>query len=173
MKRSLVISTVVATLAVALTASAQLTPAPAAPSSGASANACAPLPGPRATPAGQSTLYGHIRSLTRKGGRFEMRFDPALVLTGLPAERAALEDTGSSDVPNDSYVVDESHRLYTFAVPATAHVTVLPGGRPCTTVSTVAKLARLVKTGAHPAFQIRISPKYPSPVLSIDQQYHP
>ena len=43
---------------------------------------------PAATPAGQTTLYGHIESLTRKGNRYELRFDPALWLTGVPAERA-------------------------------------------------------------------------------------
>jgi hypothetical protein len=174
MKPPLVILGAVAMLVAALSASSQLMAAPAAP---AKAKACSPLLRlPPATQAGQSTIYGHIKSLTRKGGRFEMRFDPALMLTGLPAERAALEDTGSSDVPNDSYVVEEGHRLLTFVVPATAHVTVitgLPGRGPCTTAVSVAKLARVVKSGSGFGFWIRIGEKYPSPVLSLDQQYHP
>ena len=47
---------------------------------------------PPAAPAGQWVLFGHIRSLARKNGRFEMRFDPAWVLSGVTAERAAVED---------------------------------------------------------------------------------
>jgi hypothetical protein len=176
MKPSLVILTALAMLA-ALSASAQLVAAPSAPASVAQAKSCSPLLRlPQATQAGQSTLYGHIKSLTRKGSRFEMRFDPALMLTGVTASRAALEDTGSSDVPNDSYVVDESHRLFTYVVSATAHVTVitgLPGRGPCTTAITIAKLLSRVKAGTDLGFWIRISGKYPSPVLSLDQQYHP
>ena len=53
-------------------------------------------------------LYGHIKKLTRKGGHYELRFDPAWFTSGVTASRAALEDTGSSDVPNDNYVVEGS-----------------------------------------------------------------
>ena len=42
--------------------------------------------------------YGHVKSLTRKGNHFELRFDPAWWLTGLTARRAALQDTGSAEV---------------------------------------------------------------------------
>jgi hypothetical protein len=52
--------------------------------------------------------YGYIKSLEPKGGAYQMRFDPAWLLTGKAANQAALEDTGSSDVPNDNYVVNES-----------------------------------------------------------------
>src|SRR5438045_2286270 len=83
---------------------------------------------PRAAPAGQMTLFGHIRRLTRRGGHFELRFDPAWFTTGLTASRAKLEDTGSSDVPNDVYVIEEGHRLLTYIVPTTAQVTVLADG---------------------------------------------
>jgi len=37
---------------------------------------------PRATPAGQQSLYGHISSLTRKGNHYVLRFDPAWLLGG-------------------------------------------------------------------------------------------
>src|SRR5258706_15724722 len=81
--------------------------------------ACAPLLVlPRAASAGEFTLYGHIKSLKRKGARFELRFDPASWLTGVTAARAALEDTGSSDVPNDYYIREDGHRLLTYPVPA-------------------------------------------------------
>ena len=121
-------------------------------------------------------MYGHIRSLTRKDGRFEVRFDPALWLTGTTAQRAKLEDTGSSDVPNDSYVVEEGHRLLTYTVPANAHATIitgLPGRGPCTTAVSVAKLTQVAKSGTGFGFWIRIDQKYPSPVFQLDQQYQP
>ena len=66
-----------------------------------------------------------------RGFRIEVRFDPAWFLSGVTASRAALEDTGSSDVPNDNYVVEEGHRLLTYLVPETAHITVLTkSGKP-------------------------------------------
>jgi hypothetical protein len=132
--------------------------------------------------------YGHIKSLARKGRRFELRFDPAWWLTGLTAERAAVEDKAirpGEAVPNDYYIVDETHRLLTYVVPATAHVTVLTrrgaGPIPATAIS-VSELAQIVK-GKNPrhrrltepkaGFWIRIGNKYPGPVLSLDQQYQP
>ena len=121
---------------------------------------------PPATAAGEQTLYGHVRSLVRKGRRFELRFDPAWLLTGVTATRASLEDTGSSDVPNDTYTRDESHRLLTFLVPPTARVTVLARGT-CSTRTTVAKLAR---SGSRAAFWIRVRD---DTVRSIDQPYDP
>ena len=69
---------------------------------------------PRASAAGRQSLWGHIRSVTRSGGRWQMKFDPALLLFGTAAEQAAYEDTGSRDVPNDSDSVDESRRVYTY-----------------------------------------------------------
>src|SRR5436190_21175275 len=88
--------------------------------------------------------FGHIRSLVRFGDGFKLRFDPAEFATGVTANDSALQDTGSNDVPNDNYVVDESHRLYSYLVPADAHVTVLAAGVEGTPI-TVAQLAKLVK----------------------------
>lgn len=169
MKPSLVILAAAAALVAAGSASRLV----AAPSSSATAKQR------------ENVLYGHIKSLTRAGGRFELRFDPALWLTGFTAQRAKLEDTGSSDVPNDYYIVDESRRLLTYLVPATAHVTVLTrhGSGPIpTTAITVAELAQILK-GKNPkhrqltepkaGFWIRIGYKYPNPALSLDQQYQP
>ena len=176
MKPSLVILTTIAILGAAFSSS-QLMAARATPSATASANACSPLLPPQATPAGQTRMYGHIKSLTRKRHHFELRFDPAWWLTGVPAERAAVEDKAirpGEPVPNDYYIVDEGHRLLTFVVPTTARVTVLPGGKPCTAATSVAKLAEMVKNGnVRLGFWIRIGEKYPSPVLSVDQQYQP
>jgi hypothetical protein len=170
MKPSLVILTAVAILVAAVSASSRLSAA-----SGSSAAAAKQR---------QVVQYGHIKSLTRTGHRFEMRFDPAWWLTGVTAERAC----GCKPVANDYYIVDESHRLLTYVVPATAQVTVLTRGGALdssgfpTTGITVSELAQIVK-GKNPAhrrllepkagFWIRIGNKYPSPALSLDQQYQP
>jgi hypothetical protein len=131
------------------------------------ANPCPPLLRlPPAAAAGEFTMYGHIKSLTHNGARFVLRFDPALWLTGVTASQASFEDTGSRDVANDYYVVDEGHRLLTFRVPANAHVTVLRHGT-CTTQTTVAKLARSIPPDG---FWIRVRI---DTVRSLDQQYRP
>jgi hypothetical protein len=129
----------------------------------------------------QVVEFGYIKSLEPNGGGYEMRFDPAWLLTGKTASQAALEDTGSSDVPNDSYVVNESTRAYSFIVPANAHVRVLTAGSNLNgTPITVAQLAQLA-AGKNPfpkplfepistGFWISIRN---DTVDSLDQQYHP
>ena len=134
---------------------------------------------PAERPAG--LFYGHIRSMTRTGRRFEMRFDPAWWLTGVAAQRAALEDTGSGDVPNDYYIVEEGHRLLTVVVSSTARVDVLTGAAQHARIST-AELAQIVN-GRNPrhrrlferraGFWIRIGEQYPNPAVSLFQQYQP
>ncbi len=123
--------------------------------------------------------FGYIKSLTRKGALFELRFDPAWLLSGKTASQAAFEDTGSKDVPNDFYRVDEGHRLLTYLVPAGARVTVLTQGVNGTPI-TVAQLAQLVAGKnplSHPLYEplatgfwivTRIDT-----VRSLDQQYFP
>jgi len=125
--------------------------------------------------------FGYIKSLKPKGSGFELRFDPAWLLTGKTASQAALEDTGSSDVPNDSYVVNESPRAYTYIVPANANVRVLTAGSNLNgTPITVAQLAQLAG-GKNPfpkplfepistGFWISIRN---DTVGSLQQQYHP
>lgn len=154
-----------------------------APASSNSTGEVALLKLPQATPAGQVTLFGHIKSLTRKDGRWEMRFDPALLLRGVAAERAALEDTGSSDVPNDSYTLELGHRLVTYVVASNATVTVVTKGLGTATIP-VSELAQILK-GKNPmnrplfdranglGYWIRVGEKYPNAVLSLDQQFHP
>lgn len=123
--------------------------------------------------------FGHIRSLKRNEGKYILRFDPAQHLTGVAASVAAEEDTGSSDVPNDYYVVDESDRLFTYKVPADAHVTVLANGVEGTRI-TVAQLAKLVKGKdplGHPLFEPLQTGVWilieADTVRAIDQQYVP
>jgi hypothetical protein len=179
MKPVLVALTVVTGLALAVSASSRLLAAPASAADAAKEQSAFRLL-PPAAPAGQMTLYGHIKALTRKGGRFEMRFDPAWFTSGVTASRAALEDTGSSDVPNDNYVIEEGHRLLTYLVPTSAHVTVLTnkGSGISSTPITVSELGRIVNGGKHRKLfepldsgvwiRVRIDT-----VRSLDQQYHP
>jgi hypothetical protein len=128
----------------------------------------------------QGPLYGHISSITQRNHRFVMKFDPAWWLTGLAAERAC----GCKPVANDYYIVDDSHRLLTFAVRPDAHVMVLTAGRTSVTTASisVAELAKIV-AGKNPkhrrllmpkaGFWIRIGVKYPNPAVSLEQQYQP
>jgi hypothetical protein len=159
-KPTILTVTVIALLAAAALTAARLSAAPSAPL----------LTLPRAASAGQMTLFGHIRSLTPQGKHFVMRFDPALWLTGVTAQRAA----GTTDVPNDYYILDETHSLLTYVVPATAKVTILTHGTNTTPI-TISRLAHRVASGGTKGegFWILVGNKYPSPVLSLDQQYQP
>jgi hypothetical protein len=123
--------------------------------------------------------FGYIKSLSRKGSGYMLRFDPAAFLTGVTANQAALEDTGSSDVPNDNYVVNETPRAYTYRVPADAHVTVLAEGVEGTPI-TVAELAALANGEnplGHPLFEPLETGFWilvdVDTVKALDQQYVP
>jgi hypothetical protein len=123
--------------------------------------------------------FGHIRSLKRSEAGYTLRFDPAEHLTGVTASVAAQEDTGSGDVPNDYYVVDEGDRLFSYQVPADAHVTVLAEGVEGTPI-TVAQLAKIVN-GGQPLGHLLFEPLETGvwilidvdTVRSIEQQYVP
>jgi hypothetical protein len=157
---------------------------PAAASSPAARDAGQP-PLPPAASAGEMVLYGHIKSLTRKGNHFQMRFDPAWWLSGVTAQRAAVADKAirpGQAVPNDYYIVEEGHRLLTYVVPQNARVTVLTrhGGRLIpTTAITVSELAQIVR-GKNPRHRQLMEPKAgfwirvaTDSVRSLDQQYQP
>jgi hypothetical protein len=93
-------------------------------------------------------FFGHIHSLRRHGATYVMRFDPALLLEGEAARRAAIEDgaiPAGDVVTNDFYIREEGHKLLTFVVPENAEVTVVtddPRG-PATPIH-VFELARVV-----------------------------
>jgi hypothetical protein len=179
MKRSLVFVAAALILAAAVFSSSRLFAA-SGPSSASASPATALNPcGPH-----DVALYGHIKSLTPKGERFELRFDPAWFLSGVTASRAKLEDTGSGDVPNDNYVVEEGHRLLTYLVPTAAHITVLsragklPGtGFPSMAI-TASQLAQLVKGGKpvelaeslESGFWVHVNV---DTICSLEQQYRP
>jgi hypothetical protein len=136
---------------------------------------------PPAAPAGQQVFFGHVSSLVRTGGRWRLRFDPAWFLSGLTASQAKFEDTGSRDVPNDNYVIEEGHRLLTFLVSPAARVTVLANDGTRGIVSkpvSVAQLAAIV-AGKSPLklfeplesgvwIRVRIDT-----IQELDQQYRP
>lgn len=105
---------------------------------------------------GDQRLYGQVKSLERRGDHYELRFDPALFLSGVAANVAQAEDqhtpcqpSACPPVANDNYVVDEGHRLLTYLVPANVQGTVLSksgssgGPFPATTI-TVAQLAQII-----------------------------
>ena len=129
-------------------------------------------------------IFGHIKSLRPQGKQFVLEFDPAWFTSGVTANVAAAQDGAvepGEPVPNDNYVVDESHRVYRYIVPATTPVTVLTRGGPGplgATPITVAELARIVNGGPHrPLFEpldsgvwMRV---HVDRACSLDQQYHP
>jgi hypothetical protein len=177
MKRSYVLFTAVAILVAAAFSASHLLTARASAQQRASF-----LVLPPAAAAGQQVLYGHIKSLGLKGGHLELRFDPAFLLSGLTATRAKLEDTGSGEVPNDTYTPDESHKLLTYLMSPTARVTVLVNEGTkgiSSTVIPVSELVRIVqgKPNHHKLYEpldsgiwirVRIGT-----VRELDQQYKP
>jgi hypothetical protein len=139
------------------------------------------------SPPRELLLYGHIRSLTRVGARYQLRFDPAWWLSGTTANRAAAEDgriPPGDVVPNDYYVRDETHRLLTYRVPPTARATVITYGGPPGLRSTripVSELTQIVK-GRNPKRRRLFSPRNhlgfwirvaTDTVRALDQQYQP
>ena len=107
---------------------------------------------PSASAPADQKLYGHIVSIqpSGNGDRYLLRFDPAWFTSGITANVAQAEDQGTTcepaacpPVPNDNYVVDESHRVLTFWLPADVHGTVLVAGIKEVPV-TAAQLADLV-----------------------------
>jgi hypothetical protein len=186
MKPFLVILTVVGVVVAAVAVSSRLLTMPA--SSAIVRRQSGFLLLPPAASAGQMVLYGHVKKLTAKSGHFELRFDPAWFTSGVTANVAQAQDQGTScqptacpPVPNDNYVIEEGHRLLTYLVPTSAHVTVLTNagtkGISATPIS-VAELSRIVNGGPHRKLfeplesgvwlRVRIDT-----VRELDQQYRP
>lgn len=133
----------------------------------------------------QLVFFGYVRSLTRNDARYVARIDPSLILAGLTASTAAVEDKAlrpGEPVPNDYYERNESKRPLTYRVLANAHVTVLvnPGAGPRSAVVSVSEFSRIVK-GGNPrnrpglwdpgsGFWIRIRGDV---ALAFDQAYRP
>lgn len=130
-----------------------------------------------------SVFYGHIKSMRPSRSGFEIRFDPAWWLTGRAASQAKFEDTGSRDVPNDYYIVEEGHRLLTFPVGKTADVSVLVGGGGVQQLRISAAELNAIVHGKNPrhrhlleptaGFWIQIGDKYPNRAVKLFQQFQP
>jgi hypothetical protein len=173
MKPSLILFSAVAIAVAAVAGSAPLSAAPAASTVA------------ETTPPRVVVLYAHVTSIRRAGGRFVMRVDPALWLSGVTAYHAAVEDKAirpGEAVANDYYIRDVDHRLLTYRIPSNAHVTVLTragsGPIPTTTIS-VAELAQIVQ-GKNPKHRRLLEPKAGfwlrvavDSAFSLDQQYQP
>jgi hypothetical protein len=137
-------------------------------------------------PPRQLVQFGYVKALVRKGARYELRFDPALWLSGKTANEAAIEDGAISPgdtVPNDYYIRNESRRLLTYRVPVTARVSILTneGRGPRATRITVAELSQIVKgrnprhrslydTGNFLGYWMRTTV---DTAVSLTQQYQP
>jgi hypothetical protein len=136
------------------------------------------------------TQFGYVTSVAPKGsagsngGAYTLRVDPALWLEGQTANVAAAEDgvvKPGEPVPNDYYIRNPDHKLLTFKLPATAHVTVLVNLQ--TTKVTVAKLAQLLKAKTRYActpYQLRLPCRLGfwlsyriDTVTALNQQYQP
>lgn len=154
---------------------------------GVAARGAATSPAPTMfSPPREQVLYGHVKTLTRVGARYQLRFDPAWWLGGTTANRAAVEDgviPPGDIVPNDYYIRDETHKLLTYRVPPTARATVITRTACClrSTVIPIAELAQIVKgrnprrrplyvPGNHLGFWVRVAV---DAVRSLDQQYQP
>jgi len=139
-----------------------------------------------AGPPGEQVEYGFIKSLKASGNTFVLKFDPALLVSGVTANVAQAEDQGTTCAPsacppvaNDNYVINEGHRLVTYLVPANARVTALTTGVAGTRI-TVAQLAGIVNGKnplGHPLWEgldtgVWIRVKIDT-VIAVDQQYHP
>ena len=110
-------------------------------------------------PPAVQTQFGYIKSMKRKGAGYALRFDPALLLSGITANTAAAEDGAvapGEPVPNDNYRLNEGHRLLTYLLPANARVSVITQhgqGSLGETKIPVDELARIVNGGKHRSFR--------------------
>jgi hypothetical protein len=141
------------------------------------------LPQPPLAPPHELVFYGHVTSVTRSGGRWLARVDPALFLVGLTANRAAVADKAiapGDSVPNDNYVRDESRRLLTYRVSPSARITVVTNaGAIVATRVGPAELGQVVQ-GRNPRHRTLFEPKNGywirvagDTIRSLDQQYTP
>jgi hypothetical protein len=133
----------------------------------------------------QTVFFGYVKSLRPSGEGYVARIDPTLILSGVTASTAGVEDgvlRPGEPVANDYYERNESRKLLTYRVPANARVTVItnPGTGPRSQVVPVTELAQIVKDknpknrpglwGPDSGFWIRVSGDQ---ALALDQAYRP
>lgn len=127
--------------------------------------------------------FGYVRSLAASGTAYELRFDPALWLSGRTATRAAIDDgviEPGDIVPNDYYIRNTDRKRLAYRVPRGATVTVVTLG-PKSTRIPVAELAAIVK-GRNPKGRKLMDPGgylgfwatvQVDTVTALHQQYQP
>jgi hypothetical protein len=161
-----------------------LAPAIALAVAGLTAGVASAGTAPVKPPPREIAQFGYVRSLAPTGNVYELRFDPALFLTGETARRAALQDgvIGPGEpVPNDYYIVNADRRALVYRVLRNAPVTVITSKPFGSTRITVAELAallhgrnpghrKLFDPGRHLGYWIRVQS---DTVRSLDQQYQP
>ena len=151
---------------VALAATALVIPSLHAASSKGSAPA-------HPSPPGELAQFGHIRSLAARG-RFVLRFDPAFWLGGTTAAVAAVEDGAigpGETVPNDYYIRDESRKVLTYRVPASARDRPRAGTGGIRS-QRVDRRARPDREGPEPTAPEALRPGKPSRLLGADPARH-
>ena len=97
------------------------------------------------------TQYGYVRAISKSGGVYRVRFDPAIWLSGETASRAARADGAigpGEPVPNDYYIRNESRRVLTYRLASDARVTIVTNdGALRSTRIPVAELAAIANGG--------------------------
>jgi hypothetical protein len=189
MKRSSVIFAVVAGIAVvAAGVFAGLYFSNSGSKSEATAKTSSLLPVSPGRPPSERLLLGSIKSLTKAGDQYVLRFDPVILTSGVTANVLQAEQQGESckptacpPVPNDNLIFDEGHQLLTYLVPDDAKVTILVRSVNPLEIS-VSELADLVagkEVAGLPYVRPYISAVdfwidvYIDTVRSITQQYQP
>ena len=143
---------------------------------------------PQVGPPAVQWLYGHVVSVEQSGDGYLLRFDPAVLTSGITANAAAAAAEGTScqpdqcrPVPNDNYTVDDGHDVLVYRLPADAHGTVLTNGASLSGQRIDGRtLASIVANGKAPGItlfepldsgmwlEVRIDT-----IQTFHQQYHP
>ena len=138
--------------------------------------AAAPPYGP---PTLQQQWLGHIRSLTRSGPNYLMRFDQVLWLSAATAKQFKREHPSSHMHTGGHIIYDPDHQLYTLIVPVQARAAIVTKtkGKIAERSISIPQLARLV-AGEKVLGGKALQPNAPfwiifqqDTVVEIDQQY--
>jgi hypothetical protein len=134
--------------------------------------------------------FGYVKSITRLGTAYKLRFDLGVRLSGETAVRACIENDGcpprTTGFPDDVYQHDLGYVL-TYRVPPNARVLMVAAGRPTPIRVTPAELYSFMRgrdprhlrlmdpTLKHLGFYVETKPRYPGfdEATRLEQAYHP